>query len=64
MKIKVKISVSERNRIVNLEPDDFGLTDEQWNDLSEEAKSGMVSDYIDNFDQPYWDIDSIDVSEN
>jgi len=39
--------------------DEIGLTEEQWNEMSESEKDKTIQDYvIDKNEQPYWTMES------
>ena len=58
MKITVKYDVSQHTRTDTYDVSDFGLSDEEWNDMSDDEKNIVLMDMVEN-DRPYWTVDSI-----
>lgn len=57
MKLRVKCEPNEDSRSFTVDTTDLGYTDEEWNELSEEAKLEAIHEEIDGYEQPYWIVD-------
>lgn len=61
MKISVKLEVSESRGHHTFDLDDFGVTKEEWEQMSDSEKHDAVEKAVfDLSDQPYWCVDSFD----
>lgn len=60
MNIQVKLEISESERYLSLQPDDFGLTEDEWEALSNSERHGKVQEYVEELpEMPYWVIDRL-----
>ena len=61
MKISVKLEVSESNGHHTFDLDDLGVTEQEWNEMSESEKNDAVEKAVfDLPEQPYWMVGSFD----
>jgi len=61
MKISVKLEVSESTGHRTFDLDDLGVTQEEWNEMSESEKHDAVEKAVfDLPEQPYWMVGSFD----
>ena len=61
MKISVKLEVSESNGHHTFDLDDLGVTEQEWNEMSESEKHDAVEKAVfDLPEQPYWMVGSFD----
>lgn len=60
MKIKLKLSVSAERKTVTINLKDYGVSEEDWWELSESERLESIREHVDELEQPYWEIDSID----
>ena len=63
MKIHVKYVASATTQNLTFTPSDFGLTDEEWTEKSEDEKRMILMDNGDN-ERPYWDVDKYEEEED
>lgn len=64
MYLSVRLSVSEDTKHKKIELEDLGITEDEWNVLSEEERNEKLNDYIgDEPEQPYWVVDRYDETE-
>ena len=62
MEIKVNLGVSESTGFTTFDLEDLGITQLEWDLLSEEEKKDIIEEGV--FDlpsQPYWMVDSFEV---
>jgi hypothetical protein len=58
--ISVKLAVSQNTNHITLDYDDLGLTEEEYDNLSEAEKHSLIQDFVHTIpDQPYWFVDKI-----
>jgi hypothetical protein len=58
VKIRITIDPSELSKDIHISPQDMGLSDEGWANLSDADKERYIDRYIENMpEQPYWVID-------
>lgn len=59
MKISVKLDVSESKGHHTFDLEDLGVTEQEWNEMSESKKNNIVEKAVfDLPEQPYWMVDS------
>lgn len=64
MKINCKLDVSQKSTTHQFELDDFNLTREEWDSMSEEEKFQKIhNEVLDMYEQPYWTLDRFEVKE-
>ena len=60
MKITVQLSASETKKVTTIDVEqDLFFEVEQWNNLPESEQRELIAEYVDGFDQPYWNIDNV-----
>ncbi len=60
MKITVRLSASETKKVTTIDVEqDLFFEVEQWNNLPESEQKELIAEYVDGFDQPYWNIDNV-----
>ena len=60
MKITVHLSASETKNVTTIDVEqDLFFEVEQWNNLPENEQRELIAEYVDGFDQPYWNIDNV-----
>ena len=60
MKITVHLSASETKKVTTIDVEqDLFFEVEQWNNLPENEQRELIAEYVDGFDQPYWNIDNV-----
>lgn len=65
MKIQIKLDVSESTGTRECDLEDLGVTKEEWDFYSEDAKREALQDYLNDLDeQPYWCVDSFGENED
>lgn len=57
MKIKVRFEVSQTHTYETYDLEDLGITLEEWNEMSDDAKNILLMDMV--TDQPYYQVDRI-----
>lgn len=61
MKISVKLEASENNGYHKFDLDDLGVSEQEWNALSQQEKHSIVEKAVfDLPEQPYWMVGSFD----
>ena len=60
MKIIVQLYASETKKVTTIDVEqDLFFEVEQWNNLPENEQRELIAEYVDGFDQPYWNIDNV-----
>lgn len=60
MELLVFVSTQPKSSSVNIDVEkDLGLTQDEWNRLSETERHGKIEGYVSGFDPVYWDVDEI-----
>lgn len=62
MDLKVTIEVSETSRTVNIRTSDY-VSESEWEAFSEDEKREKLNEWLEEFDQPYWVVNSFKVAE-
>lgn len=61
MKIRVKTEVSQTRDITDIDFEDLGLTEEEWNSLNNDEKTEKLQDFVDESpNQPYWIVETFE----
>jgi len=59
MKISVTLGASQDTGHQNFDLEDFGVTEQEWNEMSESKKKDLIQSAVNDLhDQPYWIADS------
>lgn len=59
MKIEVKYEASYTTKYETFDTkEQFGLTDDEWNELSEDEKNSLLMEAVEN-NQPYWMVERV-----
>ena len=61
MKIEVKYEVSQSTDYDTFDLSDLGLTEEEWNVMSEDERNELLMDA--KTEQPYWTVSSYETNE-
>lgn len=60
MKVKVKYEASETQRTDTFDVEqDFGLTIEQWNEMTDDSKRELLMDSVEH-EPPYWAVEKFE----
>lgn len=58
VKIKLNLTVSEKDRHFTVTPSNLNLSQEEWDEMSEDEKEAALVEYVESIQQPYWDLES------
>ncbi len=58
-KISIRMAVSQTTNHWDVAVEDLGFTEDEWTNLSEEAKKEALNEYVGDLpEQPYWVVDT------